>query len=245
MTGTEQRPAGAPMLCLVTPGPRALTIAGNRSVGPLLALVERAIEAGIDLVQLREPQLSARQLYELAAAAVARSRRTATRIVVNDRLDVALAAGADGVHLGRRSLPAARARGLVPPGFLVGCSVHSLEELRDVPRQDVDYLVAGTVYWTASKPSATQLLRVDGVAALARATDLPLLAIGGVTLERIPELVGAGAAGIAAIGLFADADPAHLPHVVSQARHALTRLEQFPKLSRKDDDWQAATEGER
>jgi thiamine-phosphate pyrophosphorylase len=219
-------------LCLVTPGARAPQAAGGRAV---IDLVQEAIAAGIDLVQLREPEWPARALCDLAAEAVRRSRGTATRIVVNDRLDVALAAGADGVHLGRASLPPARVRHIAPPRFLVGCSVHSLQELHEVEDQ-ADYLVAGTVYATASKPPGTRLLGVQGLASLVAATRLPVLAIGGVTLERIPELAAAGAAGLAAIGLFADAAPGNLPAIVGEARRALTRCTQFPKLRRTDGD---------
>ncbi|MGE5360482.1 MAG: thiamine phosphate synthase [Bacteroidales bacterium] len=244
---TDDRAALRPaMLCLVTPGVRPVAASQSGSVPSisqidegqrwLLDLVQAAIDAGIDVVQLREPQLPARQLYELAVEAVRRSRGTATRIVVNDRVDVALAARADGVHLGRPSLSPARVREIAQRPCLVGCSVHSLEELRNIPPAEVDYLVAGTVYPTASKPAATTLLGVDGFASLADATSLPVLAIGGVTLDRIPELAAAGAAGVAAIGLFADADRKTLPCIVGEAKRALTRFTQFPKLRRTHDD---------
>jgi thiamine-phosphate pyrophosphorylase len=96
----------------------------------VLELVRAGIDAGVDLVQVREPALPARDLAELVARAVEWKRGATTKIVVNDRFDVALAAGADGVHLGGRSLPAAHVRATAPRGFLVGCSVHGPDEAR-------------------------------------------------------------------------------------------------------------------
>ncbi len=244
MTDTARHDFRTPTLCLVTPGARPGDT-DTWSLDALVGLVHRAIEAGVDLVQIREPQLAARHLYDLAVQAVQRSRGKATRVVVNDRLDVALAAGADGVHLGRHSLPAARVRAAVPQGFLVGCSVHSLEELRGLHGPSVDYAIAGTVYATKSKPADTPLLGADGFGSLARVTDLPLLAIGGVTLERIPELAQAGAAGIAAIGLFAEADETSLAAVVNDVRGALTRYGQFPKLSHAENSASPHTKADR
>jgi thiamine-phosphate pyrophosphorylase len=176
----------------------------------LLAQIAAAIEAGVDVIQVRERDLEARALAALVAAAVARTRGSRTRVVVNDRLDVALACQADGVHLRGDSVSPARVRRIAPPPFLVGQSVHTVAEaIAHAPF--VDYLIAGTVWTTASKPPDAPLIGVDGFAAIARAVAMPVLGIGGVTIERAGALARAGAAGIAAIGLFRTGEGTPVP----------------------------------
>jgi len=190
------------MLCLVTDR-RRLCAAGAFDAARrcLVEQVRRAVQARIDLVQVRERDLEASELLALVSDVVRLTRGTTTRVVVNDRLDVALAAGADGVHLRADSLPPSGARSIAPAGFLVGRSVHRVDEaVRVAP--EVDYVIAGTVFPSASKPDADPLLGVDGLAAIARAVSVPVLAIGGMSIERVGRIAEAGAAGIAAIGLF-------------------------------------------
>jgi thiamine-phosphate diphosphorylase len=157
------------------------------------------------MVQVRERDLSARELAVLVRAMVVLAKGSNTRILVNDRLDVALAAGAAGVHLRSDSISQSRARSLAPPGFLIGRSVHNAVEASRTGG-DVDYLVAGTVWATRSKPLGHALLGTDGLAAVVHASAVPVLAIGGVTVERTSQVAAAGAAGIAAIGLFMPSD---------------------------------------
>ncbi len=136
------------------------------------------------------------------------ARGTRSLILVNERFDVALAAEAAGVHLRSSSVPAPVMRGHVPPGFLVGRSVHAAAEAARVAAAGgVDYLILGTVYPSASKPGRPPC-GVDALAATARAVRLPVLAIGGVTVDNMTEVLAAGAAGAAAIGLFAEPGPA-------------------------------------
>lgn len=161
-----------------------------------------AIDAGVDVIQLRERDLESGALAALASELLALiPSGTRLRVVINDRLDVALAVGAAGVHLRSGSMPPSAARSMTPPGFLIGCSVHSPVEAAAVGR-DADYLIAGTVWETGSKPDGHAVLGIDGLAAVVRAAHVPVLAIGGVTAERAAEVAAAGAAGIAAIGLF-------------------------------------------
>ena len=167
----------------------------------LLTQVSFAVEAGIDVLQIRERDLEAGPLFELTVEAVGIARGFRTRIVVNDRLDVAMAAGADGVHLREDSVGAEAVRRVAPAGFLIGRSVHTAEDAAYLGRT-VDYLIAGTVWSTASKPPSHPLLGPVGLAALVRQAKVPVMAIGGVTLERLEAVAGAGAAGVAAIGLF-------------------------------------------
>lgn len=167
----------------------------------LLEQIRFAVEAGIDVVQVRERDLEAAVLLSLVEAAVSLARGASTRIVVNDRLDVAIAAGAHGVHLREDSMPPHRVRRMVPPAFLIGRSVHD-EAAVDALGSDVDYVVAGAVWPTASKLPGHALLGLEGLAGCARRTAVPVVAIGGVTVDRVALAGAAGAAGVAAIGLF-------------------------------------------
>ncbi len=171
----------------------------------MIEQARQAVDAGVDVIQVRERDLEARDLTIVVEALVAVSRGTATRVVVNDRLDVALASGADGVHLRSDSMAAADVRALAPAPFLIGRSVHSVDEATAAGA--VDYLIAGTVFPTASKPAGHAVIGLDGLRAIAAATAVPVLAIGGVTLDRIEVLAGSGAGGVAAIGLFSGPEP--------------------------------------
>jgi thiamine-phosphate diphosphorylase len=173
----------------------------------LSSQIRHAVDAAVDVVQIRERDLDARELSSIVRAAVAQTRGTRTRVVVNDRVDVALACAADGVHLRADSVPAASVRRIAPAGFLVGRSVHSAEAARQAD-DGVDYLIAGTVWATESKPASAPLLGVAGLEAIVSAVDVPVLAVGGVSVERARDCAAGGAAGIAAIGLFLGSPPA-------------------------------------
>jgi thiamine-phosphate pyrophosphorylase len=161
-----------------------------------------AIDAGVDVLQIREPDLEAAALAALVSEIVDLARGTTLRVVVNDRLDVALACGAGGVHLPAHSIPPSAARAIAPRGFLIGCSVHAADEAAAIAA-DVDYLIAGTVWPSESKPGDSPLLGLSGLEHVVRAAaEVPVLAIGGVTLDRIGLVRAAGAAGAAGIGMF-------------------------------------------
>jgi thiamine-phosphate pyrophosphorylase len=163
-----------------------------------------AVAAGIDVIQLREPALSAAELLTLATSIVDIAKGSATQLVVNDRYDVARASGAHGVHLRSRSPLPRDIRVDAPAGFLIGRSIHTVA---DVAASDgADYLIAGTVWPTTSKPAAHATIGLTGLRDIARATAIPVLAIGGVTVDRAPLVLEQGAAGLAAIALFAESD---------------------------------------
>jgi thiamine-phosphate diphosphorylase len=209
------------MLCLVTDR--------HRLGGPSGAVVEQAraaIAAGIDLIQIREPDLEAAALAALVAEVVEAARGSSTRVLVNDRLDIAIAVGAAGVHLRADSIPVRAARRLAPKTFLVGRSVHSADEARAAG--DADYLIAGTVFPSASKAGMTCWLGVDGLAAIVRAAAVPVLGIGGVTLDRLDDLAFAGAAGVAAIGMFIEKGTITCRDVVAAARLRFDSLRVAP-----------------
>ena len=192
-----------PISCVVTDRRRLVAgHDGERGARRRLAEVAReAVAAGVDLIQIRERDLETADLVELVEAIVGIARGSSTQVVVNDRLDVALACGAAGVHLRTDSIAPARARSIAAPVFLIGRSVHRLDEAVEHASQ-VDYLIAGTVFPTSSKPSPDRLLGVIGLMEMAQAVAVPVLAIGGVTIERVPQIAATGAAGIAGIGLF-------------------------------------------
>ena len=181
--------------------------------------VEQASEAaaaGVDIIHIRERDLEAGELSALVAEIVGVTRGSATRVVVNDRVDVALAAGADGVHLRGDSMPAARVRAVVPRGFLICSAVHTAAEAVAAAGAS-DCLVAGTVFPTASKPDLRSFLGLEGLASVVQAVSVPVLAIGGMSVERAAAVAATGAQGLSAIGLFTDADRP-IKEVVRQIR---------------------------
>jgi thiamine-phosphate pyrophosphorylase len=177
--------------------------------------IRLAIAAGAGWIQIREKDLEARPLVELARFAVAETRATSARVLVNDRLDVALAANAAGVHLGEKSLPLEAViewrRSAGRMDFLVGVSCHSLESARAAERGGADYIFFGPVFATPSKAAFGAPQGIERLCEVCAAVEIPVLAIGGVNLENARACVAAGAAGIAAIRLFQDsADSAEL-----------------------------------
>lgn len=186
---------------LVTDRRRLSTRPTLDDVGRCLVRQARyAVEAGIDIVQLREADLDARHLVAIATDILRETRGTSTRLIINERLDVALAAGADGVHLPGRGLPSDAARRLAPQGFLIGRSVHGVADLAS--SVGADYLVAGAVWATSSKPAGHAVLGLGGLESIVRMARVPVIAIGGVTDGHAADVSSTGAAGIAAIGYF-------------------------------------------
>jgi thiamine-phosphate pyrophosphorylase len=194
------------------------------SDGGLRALVSAAgaaARAGVDLVQVRERGLEDASLLALAESIRDALVGTESRVLVNDRVDVALAAAADGVHLPGSAVACGRIRAIVPDRFLVGRSVHSVGEARAAAADGgCDYLVFGTVFESRSKPADHPAAGLDALAEVCAAVSLPVLAIGGITAERVPDIVRAGAAGLAAIGLFAAGGEQALRNTVGQIRLA-------------------------
>jgi thiamine-phosphate pyrophosphorylase len=173
-----------------------------------------AVAAGIDWIQIREKDLSARKLLEVTRAAVKVARSSATRIIVNDRLDVALAAGASGVHLSEASMEVAavaawrreNAWAEVPPReFLIGASCHSVEAARAAENDCADYVIFGPVFSTPSKEKFGAPQGIKLLVEASKAVRIPVLAIGGITESNARECFDAGALGIAAIRMFSEA----------------------------------------
>jgi len=195
-------------LCYVTDR-KGLEVSPENQCEALVGRMEIAARAGVDWIQLREKDLSGRALAELLREALRRVP-AGCRIVLNDRLDVACALGAGGVHLGRESLSVEDARRLArgrgaTQDFLVGASTHSLAAALSAEKAGADYLVFGPVYATPSKAQYGPPQGIERLREVCHAVSLPVLAIGGITLENARACLEAGAAGIAAIRLFAEA----------------------------------------
>ena len=202
-----------PVICMITDG----RLPGYGGADALVDRVSAAARAGVDLIQVREGAVDDRVLAAVVSGCVRAVRGTRARVVVNDRLDVAVACGAQGVHLKSDSYPAARARAIAPARLLIGRSVHSAAEA--IRADGADYVIFGAVFPTSSKPGQTPA----GLAALEetiRATTRPVLAVGGVTLETVGAVARTGAAGVAAIGMFADHAASALPVVVQSLTQA-------------------------
>jgi thiamine-phosphate pyrophosphorylase len=204
------------LLCYVTDRQSLAATESGEPRKALLLRIEGAAAAGVDWIQIREKDLSGRDCASLTREALQRAaksqagRAARTRIIVNDRLDVALTENADGVHLGEKSLPVAEAKRLVVDrgarnNFVIGVSCHSLEAARSAARDGADYLFFGPVFATPSKAAFGAPQGLERLATVCRAVSIPVLAIGGITLEKASACLAAGASGIAAIRLFQDA----------------------------------------
>jgi thiamine-phosphate pyrophosphorylase len=195
-------------LCYVTDR-KALAGRADEQIRLLQGEIERAAGAGVDWIQIRERDLPGRALSGLVREAVRRVP-VDSRVLVNDRLDVACTTGAGGVHLGEQSLPVAEAirflRSHRPPEkFLVGASAHSLVAALAAAQAGADYVIFGPIFATPSKALFGEPQGVERLVEVCKKVAVPVVAIGGITLENAPQCIRAGAAGIAAIRLFQDA----------------------------------------
>ncbi|MGZ4437250.1 MAG: thiamine phosphate synthase [Nocardioides sp.] len=162
-----------------------------------LDLIARVVAAGVDAVQVRAKTLPDRALLAFAEAVVATVRPLGATVIVNDRLDIALAAGADGVHLGRDDLPVAAARALVPQGFLVGATCRNPEHARRSRADGADYAGVGPVFATSTKTGLPDPIGLDVLRATA--AEIPAVAIAGIDASRVPDVMATGAYGVAVV----------------------------------------------
>lgn len=226
---SNSRAPGKPLLCYVTGRHNLPGLTPETSLAALAQKIGQVASAGVDWVQIREKDLTAGDLAALtrevlrSTAKAASSKAGGVRVLVNDRLDVALSEGAGGVHLGEKSLPVQEAKRLwrssplQNPGasdFLFGVSCHSLEAAKDAESFGADYIFFGPVFATPSKTAFGAPQGLEGLTQVCRAVSLPVIAIGGITLENATSCIDAGAAGIAAIRLFQEA--LDIPSAVSK-----------------------------
>ncbi len=218
MSSNLPRHHRAPQIYLITSGETTSeTTPGKEDFARVVRTAEAAVEAGIDLLQIREKRLNTAVLYALTERIAAITRESRTKLLVNDRSDVAAAAGADGVHLTTSSLSPAIVRRAFGADFLIGVSTHSVAEARGARDAGANFIVFGPVFSTPEKDrygAAQGLVTLSQVAA--ELSGFPVIALGGVTVERASQCLEAGAQGIAAIRALSD--PSHLQRIVGKMR---------------------------
>lgn len=156
--------------------------------------VRRLAAGGASIIQMREKRMAGRELFVAAKDAFVAARETGVRLIINDRVDLALAVGADGVHLGQDDLPPAQARAILGPHAIIGLSTHSVAQATEALRLPIDYMAIGPIFPTATKKDTAAVLGLTGLAKVRKAVSgLPLVAIGGITAANASEVVKAGA----------------------------------------------------
>jgi len=192
----------------------------NQTAGRSLDLVVReALAGGVKAVQLREKDLSVRELLRLAGTFRSITAEFGARLLINDRVDVCLAVGADGVHLRAGSLPVPAVRKILGPDRLIGRSVHSASEAMEAQRAGADYVILGPIYDTPSKRSMGKPLGLSELRSAADQVSIPVFAIGGIRSDRIREIIQSGVQGVAAISVLL-----HAPDPRSSAERLLREL---------------------
>ncbi len=169
-------------------------------------IVRAAVSGGVTFVQIRDKTGSTREFLDEARAVKDVLQGTGVRMVVNDRVDVALAAGADGVHLGQRDMPIVDARRMVPSHWIVGISAESVEDAIRAEREGADYIGMSPVFSTPTKTDTAAPLGLEGVRRLRAAVRIPLVAIGGIHAENAADVIRAGADGIAVVSALVSAE---------------------------------------
>lgn len=176
-------------------------------VDDALGIAGRALQGGVNGIMVRRPRATALEVFEMTRRLRPATRRLGCLLIVNDRVDVALAADADGVHLGARSIPVVAARRVLGPDKLIGCSVHNLDEVGQAEESGADYLLLGPLFPTGSHPDRPPL----GLNAYREAvlrSEIPVLGLGGINRINVNKVSEAGGPGVAAISAFYDADDA-------------------------------------
>ena len=171
----------------------------------LISCVRRAVERGVDFIQIREKDLEDRALFELTRRVLAAARGSECRVLVNGRADIALAAGAHGVHLPSTGFQISDIRKWFPGDLLIGVSVHTMAEIRRACAQNADYLLLGHLFPTESKLGYGLPLGLGRLKKTCSSSPVPVLGLGGIKLGTIQSVLDSGAAGVAGIGLFQDA----------------------------------------
>lgn len=204
-------------LYLVTDTP----LSGARGV---LHVIACALSGGVRMVQLREKTAQTRDFIELARAALTLCRGCGATLLINDRVDVALAAGAHGVHVGQSDMPPQDARALLGPEAIIGLSVETEQQVRDAARLPVDYLGVSPIWETATKTDTRGAWGLEGLARVRTMTDLPLVGIGSIGPHNARQVIEAGADGVAVVSAICAAqDPGHAARELAQAVYAALR----------------------
>jgi thiamine-phosphate pyrophosphorylase len=200
---------------------RVIVVTDRRLALPrsIQQVVQAALDAGAPAIQLRDKAATARELAETGRALLPAVRATGALLFINDRLDVALAVGADGVHLGPDDIPVAAARRIAPPGFLIGFSTDDPDTARTAEIDGASYIGCGAVFGTTTKADAAgEAIGIRRLDAVARAVDIPVVAIGGITADNAAAIARTAAAGVAVVGaVMAAPDPAEVVRALLRA----------------------------
>ena len=186
---------------------------------PPATVCEALLAAGVCLIQYRAKRASSRELYEICCQLAEQVRRAGGIFIANDRADIARAVGADGVHLGQEDLPVELARRVLEPGKWVGYSTHDLAQVREADRSSADYIAFGPIFPTQSKEKPDPVVGLEGLREARKLTRKPLVAIGGITVEKVSDVLEAGADSVAVI-----ADLLRAPDIGKRAREFLRAL---------------------
>ena len=197
-----------PILYLITRGAsKPSTTSKSPEFQTILTQIAAGVNAGIDLIQIREKNLTARALFELCERAAELTRESSTRLLINDRADIARGAGADGVHLTTQSIDAAMIRMTFGDDFLIGVSTHSFAEARKAQDESANFIVFGPIFETPSKQPYGPAVGLQRLSQTTSAlVDFPVLALGGITISNAQQCLSAGASGIAGVSLFGNHD---------------------------------------
>lgn len=208
---------------MVLPFPRLYAIVDAAWVAPpaLPEVTDGLLKAGVRLFQYRDKKGNPREMFEASRRMMDLLKPSGGVLIVNDRADVAWAAGAGGVHLGQDDLPAERARRILPRDMAIGLSTHSVTQVKDADRLPLDYIAFGPVFPTHSKERPDPIVGLEGIRAARQATRKPLVAIGGITLDNAREAIQSGADSVAVIGALLGA-----PDPAERARQFLEVLEE-------------------
>jgi thiamine-phosphate pyrophosphorylase len=206
-----------------TPLPLGLYLVTDRALArgrPLEDIVAAALRGGVTMVQLREKTCSTREFMELAERILPLTRARRIPLIINDRVDVALAVDADGVHLGQSDMPCAIACRLLGPDKIIGLSVESIEQAEAAQACDADYLGVSPIHTTPTKPELETGLGLEGLQRIRTIARQPLVAIGGMNAHTIPDALAAGADGVAVVSAICAADD---PEAAARALAAMIR----------------------
>lgn len=195
---------------------------------PHVEVIRAAIRGGATIVQYREKEGTTRQLLQEAQALRELTRAAGIPFIVNDRVDIALAVDADGVHVGQDDLPARIARRLMGPGKIIGVSASNLQEALEAEAEGADYIGAGPVFATPTKPDAAPPIGLEGLAEICRRVSIPVVAIGGIHEGNAGSVIEAGAAGVAVVSAIVAA-----PDVEHAARRLRAVVEAAQEARRK------------
>jgi thiamine-phosphate pyrophosphorylase len=192
-------------------------------------VAREAIAGGATVIQLRDKEASTKELVEIGRRLRRLTAERGVTFIVNDRVDVALAVDADGVHLGQEDMPAALARQLMGPAKVIGVSAGTVEEAKRAEKEGANYLGVGPVYATVTKPDAGEPIGVEGLAEILRAVSIPVVAIGGINEGNVEEVVATGADGVAVVSAVVGAQD-----IEAAARRLHRKIKEIQRILLRD-----------